>query len=68
MFSSAIAVVVLAGSITMPVDVDNQWAKNNWQPLLDRYAVCEVESLSALEYYECADRWYQIAITNARKA
>lgn len=68
MFAGIISTVVLAGSIAMPVNVENQWAVDNWQPLKDKYAVCQVESLSALEYYECADRWYIVATTNTRKA
>lgn len=39
----------------------NSWTANDWQPLKDRYAVCQAESLSTLEYYECADRWAQLA-------
>lgn len=68
MFSALVTTVVLAGSIAMPVHTDNTWAANDWQELKDHYAVCQVESLSALEYYECADRWYILATTNTQKA
>lgn len=68
MFSSAIAAVVLAGSIAMPVNVTNPWAENNWQPLQDRYEICREESLSALEYYECTAYWYDLATTRTINA
>lgn len=45
-------------ALTLPT---NPWSVSDWQPLKDRYAVCQAESLSALEYYECADRAHQSA-------
>lgn len=50
--------LIFAILVTLP---ENTWQADDWQPLKDRYAVCQAESLSALEYYECADRWAKLA-------
>ena len=67
MFSALVTTVVLAGSIAMPVAVDNPWAANNWEPLKIEYQNCVQTSVSRFSVYVCTTKAYTVATTNLQK-
>ncbi len=68
MFASAVAAVVLAGSIAMPTVSDNPWSANDWAPLKAEYTVCAETAPTYFSYYVCAMSAYDKATTSTVKA